>query len=161
MSEAVTVPSLMIMTFIVSEESLARDGRTHARTPFARSILNFFKVVIKGLWKQKQDSSFSVTGLGQSSELSLLKTHTFSKVHNTGGWKSQPKILTRPVRDCDCTPNETSNTVAIFWGWGTFSTEQCVLYHFQRRASVNATPKKLYAVCTTRPSVLRDNIIGK
>ena len=32
MFEAVTVPSLMMMTSIVSEESLARDRRMHART---------------------------------------------------------------------------------------------------------------------------------
>ena len=32
MSEKVTVPSLMMMTLIVSEESLARDTHTHART---------------------------------------------------------------------------------------------------------------------------------
>ena len=31
MSEAVTVPSLMMMDSIVSEESLARDTHTHAR----------------------------------------------------------------------------------------------------------------------------------
>ena len=65
MSEAVTVPRLMMMASIVSEESLARDARTHthARTharPPARthartlthrqtltsSILIFFNVVI-------------------------------------------------------------------------------------------------------------------
>ena len=31
-SEAVTVPSLMMTTLIVSKESLARDARTHACT---------------------------------------------------------------------------------------------------------------------------------
>ena len=56
MSESVTVPSLMMMTSIVSEESLARDTHTHTRTrththvhihahTVASSILNFFKVV--------------------------------------------------------------------------------------------------------------------
>ena len=32
MSEAVTVPSLMMMTSIVSEESFARDTHTHGQT---------------------------------------------------------------------------------------------------------------------------------
>ena len=60
MSEAVTVPNLTMITSTVSEESLARDARTHARThththtcadghahtyTFAWSILNFFKVI--------------------------------------------------------------------------------------------------------------------
>ena len=32
MPEAITVPSLMIMTLILSEESLARDRRTYTHT---------------------------------------------------------------------------------------------------------------------------------
>ena len=48
MSEAVTMPSLMMMTSIASEESLARDTKTdrhpHTQTSSSRpSILNFFK----------------------------------------------------------------------------------------------------------------------
>ena len=43
MSEAVTMPSLMMMTSRVSEESLARNTHTHART--RARVLNFFKVV--------------------------------------------------------------------------------------------------------------------
>ena len=53
MSEAVTVPRLMMMTSKVSEESLAMHPRTHAQThvhtggeTFALSILKMFKVVI-------------------------------------------------------------------------------------------------------------------
>ena len=55
MSEAVTVPSLMVMTSIVSEESLARDthAHTHPHTHphihphihTASSMLTFFKVL--------------------------------------------------------------------------------------------------------------------
>ena len=53
MSEAVTMPTLM-MTSIVSDESLARDTHTHTHThtrthihthTLAPSILNLFKVV--------------------------------------------------------------------------------------------------------------------
>ena len=58
MSEAVTVPSLMMMTLIVFEESFARDTQTdrhiHRQTDrqtdrqtLAASILNIFKVVNK------------------------------------------------------------------------------------------------------------------
>ena len=43
MSEAFTVPSLMMMTSIVSEESLARDTQT--RTDFGLVYLKLFKVV--------------------------------------------------------------------------------------------------------------------
>ena len=32
MSEAVTMPNLMMMTLIVSEESLVKDGHTHTYT---------------------------------------------------------------------------------------------------------------------------------
>ena len=50
MSEAVTVPSLMMMTSIVSEESLASDRHTdrHTHTQIERHGLiyvNFFKVL--------------------------------------------------------------------------------------------------------------------
>ena len=38
MSEAVTVPSLMMMTSIISEESLARD--THTQTDTVSSMLS-------------------------------------------------------------------------------------------------------------------------
>ena len=42
MSETVTVPSLMRMTLIVSEESLARDRRTHTHTQrLGSSFLKF------------------------------------------------------------------------------------------------------------------------
>ena len=37
MSEAVSMPSLMMMTLIVSEELLARDARTHAACAYART----------------------------------------------------------------------------------------------------------------------------
>ena len=50
MPEALTVPSVMMMTSIVSEESLARGTHTHRHThthrqTFASSFLNCFKVV--------------------------------------------------------------------------------------------------------------------
>ena len=38
-SEAVTVASLMMMTSIVSEESLARDGHTQTHTDTVSSML--------------------------------------------------------------------------------------------------------------------------
>ena len=41
MSETVTVPSLMVMTSIVSEESFARD--THTDTDKVWSIVNVYK----------------------------------------------------------------------------------------------------------------------
>ena len=45
MSEAVTVLSLMMMTLIVFEESLARGRHTHRHTKTrGRLVLNFFKV---------------------------------------------------------------------------------------------------------------------
>ena len=42
MSEAITVPSLMLMTVVVSEESLAGDRHTHTLTQ--TDIQNIFKV---------------------------------------------------------------------------------------------------------------------
>ena len=48
MSESVIIPSMMMMTSIVCEESLPSDTHTHARArarAVASSILNFFKVV--------------------------------------------------------------------------------------------------------------------
>ena len=42
MSETVTVPSLMMMTLIVSEESLARDTDTHTHTQAQSGLI--FKV---------------------------------------------------------------------------------------------------------------------
>ena len=45
MSEAVIMPSLMMMTSIVSEESLAKDPHADTQTDLASSILNFFKFV--------------------------------------------------------------------------------------------------------------------
>ena len=41
MSKAVTVPSLLMMTSIVSEESLVRDTHTHART-HTYSFINIY-----------------------------------------------------------------------------------------------------------------------
>ena len=49
MSEAVTMPSLMMLTSIVSEESLVRD--TH--TDFGLVYLKLFKVASKYLAKKK------------------------------------------------------------------------------------------------------------
>ena len=43
MSDAVTVPSLTIMTLIVSEESLARDRHTHRQTHRLYYIITFSK----------------------------------------------------------------------------------------------------------------------
>ena len=43
MSEAVTMPSVMMMTTIVSEESLVRDIHTHRQTDTASSMLTFLK----------------------------------------------------------------------------------------------------------------------
>ena len=48
MSEAITLPSLMMMALIVSEESLVRDRHRHIDS--GSSILYFFKI---RLWKQK------------------------------------------------------------------------------------------------------------
>ena len=45
-SEAVTVPSLMIMTLTVSEESLARDTHTHRRTYTHRDIHTHMVLVV-------------------------------------------------------------------------------------------------------------------
>ena len=54
MFEAVTMPSLMMMTSIVSKESFAGDSHRHRQT-LAWSILNFFKVV-----RQKRTPTKSV-----------------------------------------------------------------------------------------------------
>ena len=44
MSEAVTMPNLIMMTSIVFEESLVRGTQTDTQTDSGSSILNFFKV---------------------------------------------------------------------------------------------------------------------
>ena len=43
MSEAVTVPNVMTMTSIVSEESLVRDTHTDTDTDTASSMLSFYQ----------------------------------------------------------------------------------------------------------------------
>ena len=54
MFEAVAVPSVMMMTSIVCEESLARNRKTdrHTHIDSGSFILNFFKV---RLWKQNDN----------------------------------------------------------------------------------------------------------
>ena len=50
MSEAVTLPNLMMMTLIVSEESLARDRHTHTHTDSDQlSSLKFALQTVKSI----------------------------------------------------------------------------------------------------------------
>ena len=77
MSEAVTMPSLMTMTLIVSEESLARDRHTQTDR-HGLVYANFFKVL--RLWKEQETRREGGEGVGGL------------------GW--QAGCCSRPVRGC-------------------------------------------------------------
>ena len=63
MSEAVIVPSLMVMTSIVSEESLARDThrQTDTHTDFHRLLKTKIAVIIPIYWVRTNKKSTNVS----------------------------------------------------------------------------------------------------
>ena len=61
MSEAVTVPNLIMMTLIVSEESLAGDRHTETR---GSSIVNFSVMLRTLKTKRKRERKTSKPSLG-------------------------------------------------------------------------------------------------
>ena len=69
MSEVVTTPSLMMVTSLVSKESLARDTHTHTDT-YILSILNFLEDV-SNFENKKEGKSV----LSKTSNKDLAKLH--------------------------------------------------------------------------------------
>ena len=63
MSESVTEPRLMIMTSIVSEESLARDRHTDTQTKFGLVYLKLFFKVAKDFVKTNNKKHTTIVPL--------------------------------------------------------------------------------------------------
>ena len=75
MSEAVTIPSLMMMTSTVSEESLARDTHTHAS-----SIANFLR-----LWNYENKKKWQLINCFWSSSVDDHQSKIMTVIVSFGG----------------------------------------------------------------------------
>ena len=112
MSEAVTVPSLKMITSTVSEESLARNRHTNRHT--ASWMLTFFTVL--RLWKQKEIFNSTKNECWTSSRIPQLRLATQVE-------KGRKKSWVEPYCGCSLSPGKAARIVcALHWDKKVIST---------------------------------------